>query len=109
MYCFGVSRTTLFGQVVRWQGVATWLHLVTLPLAIAGGVVLWRRKVTVIPFVALAVSATLTAAVSFGITRYRVGADVGLIVLVGVAAAAGWEALTRRRRGSADGTGTVSA
>jgi hypothetical protein len=58
------------------------------PLALAalGGLwVLIKRRVTVVPFLALFVMTTLTAAISFGITRYRVGADVGLVVLAGVA------------------------
>lgn len=98
------ATTEVLGRVVRWQAVATWLHLASLPVALAGGIVLWRRRITVLPFVALALSATLTAAVSFGITRYRVGADVGLIVLVGVATAAAWEALVRRRSTHAEPT-----
>ena len=51
--------------------------------SLAALVVLWRRRVTIIPFVAIAISVTLTAAVSFGITRYRVGADVALCILGG--------------------------
>ncbi|MEZ5141937.1 MAG: glycosyltransferase family 39 protein [Acidimicrobiales bacterium] len=73
-------------------------YYVMLPLALAALVLLWKRKVTIIPFVALALSATFTAAVSFGITRYRVGADVGLCVLTGVALDAGWRWLRGRRR-----------
>jgi hypothetical protein len=62
---------------------------------------LWRRKVTIVPFVALAVMATVTAAASFGITRYRVGADVGLTVLAGIALDALWR-WWRRRSASSD-------
>ena len=66
------------------------------PLAVGGLVALWRRKITIVPFVALAVMATVTAAASFGITRYRVGADVGLTVLAGVALDALWRWWRRR-------------
>jgi hypothetical protein len=41
--------------------------------------------------------ATTTAAMSFGITRYRVGLDVGLTVLAGVAVDALWRRFRRRR------------
>lgn len=61
--------------------------------SVAALVVLWRRKVTIIPFVAVIVMTTLTAAVSFGITRYRVGADVGITILAGVALDALWHRL----------------
>ncbi len=58
--------------------------------AIAGAAVLWRRRITIIPFVAIAATTTFAAAISFGITRYRVGADVALTVLAGVAIDALW-------------------
>ena len=58
--------------------------------SLAALVVLWRRRVTVIPFVAIFAMTTLTAAVSFGITRYRVGADVCLTILAAVAIDAVW-------------------
>jgi hypothetical protein len=58
------------------------------PLAVTAGgglVVLRRRRQPLSPYLAIAAMTTLTAAVSFGITRYRVGADVALTVLAGVA------------------------
>jgi hypothetical protein len=71
------------------------------PLAVtaaAGVVVLRRRRQTIAPYLAIAAMATLTAAVSFGITRYRVGADVALTVLAAVAV----DALIRRWRPASD-------
>jgi hypothetical protein len=60
--------------------------------------------------VAVAVMTTLTAAVSFGITRYRVGADVALVVLAAVTL----DAVVARRRarpatGAAEPPGVLSA
>jgi hypothetical protein len=80
-------------------------YYVLLPLSIGGVVVLWRRRITIVPFLALALMATITAAVSFGITRYRVGLDVGLTVLAGVALDALWR--WWRARGAADVTRPV--
>jgi len=71
------------------------------PLLGASLVALWlmrRRHITIVPFVAIAVMTTLTAAVSFGITRYRVGADVCLPILAAVAV----DAWLRRRDRAAD-------
>ncbi len=67
------------------------MYAAVLPLAAWGVVLLRRRRETIVPFVALFSSATLTAALSFGITRYRVGADVALLVLAGVALGLAWE------------------
>ena len=55
-----------------------------LPIAVAGVVLLWRRRVTVIPLVAPFVLVTFTAASTFGITRYRVPSEVALTVLAGL-------------------------
>jgi hypothetical protein len=71
------------GKLPSLAGMA--LYYPVLLLGLGALVVLWRRRVTVIPFVAIFAMTTLTAAVSFGITRYRVGADVALCVLAGVA------------------------
>jgi hypothetical protein len=76
----------------RWGMIQ---YYAMLPFGVLGLVALWRRRVTIIPFVAIAISVTLTAAVSFGITRYRVGADVALCI----AAAVGIDALVRWFRG----------
>jgi 4-amino-4-deoxy-L-arabinose transferase-like glycosyltransferase len=82
------------------------------PLAIAGVgglVLLRRRRQPLSPYLAIFAVTTLTAAVSFGITRYRVGADVALVVLAGVAL----DALVARRRATGaaarqePGTGSV--
>lgn len=67
--------------------------LVYYPLLALSGyglVVLRRRRVTLVPAIGVALSVTAAAASSFGITRYRVGADVVLCVLAGVAVAALW-------------------
>lgn len=85
----------------RWPSDAgVRLHLgLLLPAGVAGTVVLWRRRVPISPFVAQAVAVTITAAVSFGLTRYRVPVDVALVVLSGVAL----DALVRGRWPLADG------
>jgi hypothetical protein len=84
-----------------WQSAAMRQYFLMLALSVAGAVILFIRRVTIIPFVAIAISATLAAAVSFGITRYRVGADVGLCLLAAVPLDAAWRALRRRMKPAA--------
>jgi hypothetical protein len=62
--------------------------------SVAGLALLRRRRQTLVPYVAIMIVTTLTAAISFGITRYRAGADVALTVLGAVAV----DALLRRWR-----------
>lgn len=88
------------GRLPSLAGLLT--YYVLLPLAVAGAVVLRRRRTTIVPFVGLALTVCAAAASSFGITRYRVGADVALCVLAGVAVSAAWE--WWRRRGPAGAT-----
>jgi len=49
-------------------------------LAIAGLVMLRRRKVIIYPLVSLAVIATVAAMLAFGATRYRVPAEIAIVV-----------------------------
>ena len=46
---------------------------------------LWRRRVSLIPLLAAPVVVTFIAAVTYPSTRYRVSADVTIIVLAAVA------------------------
>ncbi len=56
-------------------------YYVMLVLSIAGLVVLRRRRVPIFPYIAIALSVTITVALSFGITRYRAPVDVVMPLL----------------------------
>ena len=70
----------------RW---ASWLGFVSfwllVPFAIAGAVLLRRRRVPITPLVAQFVIVAVTAAVIYGLVRFRVPAEVSLPVLGAVA------------------------
>jgi hypothetical protein len=91
------------GQNVRfnWQvegrgrlssRAAVLMYWALLPLAAGGAVVLWRRRIPLSPLLSMTVVITVTAAITMGITRYRVPVDVVVVVL----AAAAIEALVAR-------------
>jgi hypothetical protein len=90
----------------RRGDAASWSVLIgyylMLPFAIGGLVVMRRRRVPIFPMIAIAVSVTITVALSFGITRYRAPVDAVLPVLAAVALDALWR---RRDRPSADALG----
>lgn len=69
-------------------------YLALLPLATGGALLLWRRREALLPLAGWIPIATLTAAISFGNTRYRTAAEVSLVLLAAVAV----DALTERRR-----------
>ncbi len=68
---------------------ASWLAFasfwVLVPFAAWGGVLLRRRKVPITPLVAQFVIVTITAAAIYGLVRFRVPAEVSLVVLAAVA------------------------
>lgn len=76
-------------------------HYLVMALA-AFSVPLWRSRTSLIPPLSMVLSAAMAAAASFGISRYRVIADVALVVL----AAVGIERLLRL--GAARRTGALS-
>ena len=67
-----VSR---IGQRVYWAGI---------PVALVGLVLLRRRRRPVVPLVAQLAMVTITGVLAYGTVRFRMPADVVLVVLVGV-------------------------
>ncbi len=77
--------------------IGLWYFWVLLAPAAYGAVVLRRRGIAISPLLGLAVAVTLTAAASFGVTRYRVPAEVSLVILAAVGFDAGVTRLRARR------------
>ena len=63
---------------------------VLIPLAIGGLVVLRRRREPILPMLALGAMVTITAALFYGAVRFRVPADVAIVVCAAVALDAAW-------------------
>ena len=82
-----------------WLAFASFWLLV--PFAVWGGVLLRRRRVPITPLVAQFVIVTLTAAAIYGLVRFRVPAEVSLVVLAAVAVD---EWVARRRRSTEPGS-----
>lgn len=79
-------------RVNRDDGRPPWTNMLALgayaglvPLAVAGAVVLHRRKTSLIPLGAQVALVTVTAAVVWGAVRFRAPADVAMVILAGVA------------------------
>jgi 4-amino-4-deoxy-L-arabinose transferase-like glycosyltransferase len=73
---------------VSWAGFFAFWALV--PCAVVGAVKLRRRRVPITPLVAQFVMVTITAAAIYGLVRFRVPAEVSLVVLAAVAIDAWW-------------------
>lgn len=83
------------GKWPSWSGV--WMYYALLALSAYALVVMRKRRVPISPMVAIIAMVTVTAAISIGITRYRVGADVMLAILGGVGVDALWRRWSRPR------------
>jgi 4-amino-4-deoxy-L-arabinose transferase-like glycosyltransferase len=70
-------------RVVSWLGFATFWLLV--PVAAYGAVVLHRRRVPLTPLLSQVVMVTIIAAATYGLVRFRVPAEISIVVLAGVA------------------------
>ncbi len=83
----GAQRAQV-GVLVGW---------VLLPLAVWGGVLLWRRRVPLSPLLGWVAVSTVLAAANQPLQRFRIGGDVGLVVLaaVGLVSAARLPAVRR--------------
>jgi hypothetical protein len=69
---------------------------VLLPVAAAGTVVARRRHIRLWPFAATVVLVSVTTVAAYGIVRFRVPADVSIVVLAGLAVGAAVDRLKLR-------------
>lgn len=93
-YSEGDLETTGEGREgwASWWGYVMWWAMV--PASIYGAVVLRRRGRLVLPLVLTAVVITATAVAFYGLVRFRIPAEVAVVVL----SAAALDVLLRRRR-----------
>ena len=97
----GVDLDVFFERRGRWPSwFGTGMYYALVAPSIYALVVMRRRRVPISPMIAIAVMVTVTAAISIGITRYRVAADVALPVLGGVGVDALWRRFIETRANS---------
>ncbi len=78
-----------------WAAVGLVMYYALLPLAIAGTVLLRRRRVPSFPLWAIGLNVACSSALAFGQTRYRTTFEVSLVLLSAVALDALWSRLRR--------------
>lgn len=95
-------QTAQFDGTIEGRGLTEarlamiWYGMLMLA-GIPGIVLLWRRRQPVAPFLALAAAATIAAAITFGVQRYRLPFDVVLPILAAVGISAATDRLTAHR------------
>ncbi len=75
----------------RW---ASWIGIVQfwllVPAAVAGGVVLHRRRVRLLPLVAMPVLVFIVTTLFYGLPRFRLPAEIAFVVLAAAALDRAW-------------------
>jgi hypothetical protein len=87
---------TLEGRSVTASRIGLAFYYPLLALAVAGAVLLRRRRAPLWPLLAFLLMVSLTAIFVYGVTRFRFAAEPALCVLAAVAVAAAASAMKRR-------------
>lgn len=98
---YGVSLTVQYDAVIEGRGEGPshwglWMYYTMIPFAIGGALLLRHRRVPIYPIAMLFVITTLGAVMFFGATRYRAGAEPGLVLFAAVGVGAVARAALRR-------------
>jgi hypothetical protein len=88
-----LQTADLDGRGVNANRAGLVASYVLIPLAIAGLIVLRRRREPIVPMLALVTMVTITAALFYGAIRFRVPADVAIVACAAVALDAAWRKL----------------
>jgi hypothetical protein len=95
-----VDFESLEGRPRSWQWAGTCMFWVVVPFAVAGAVILRRRRRLVWPLAAAALTVTIVSAATYGQQRFRIAAEPALLVAAAVAIVAGIRRLRSRTGGS---------
>jgi hypothetical protein len=66
------------------------MYYALVPFGIYGLVLLRRRRIPIIPMLAILAASTLAAAVTFGVTRYRAPSEVVIVCTAAIGIAGCW-------------------
>lgn len=91
-----IDFESLEGRPRAWQLRGTVMYWILVPFAIAGAVVLRRRRRLLWPLAATAITVTIVAAATYGQQRFRIAAEPAILVLGAVALDAVWNAWRAR-------------
>jgi hypothetical protein len=89
------------GRPYHWAWVGLYTYYVLFALSIPGAVILFRRRTTLLPLVAVTLNVIIAMIITFGQTRYRTPFEVVLAVLASVTLDAVLRALFSARRARA--------
>ncbi len=81
----GVQLEAAVGRPAWVSRLGLWYFYILVPVAVAGAVILRRRRTLVFPFVSMILLSSITAVLAYGDARFALEADVAMAMLAGVA------------------------
>jgi 4-amino-4-deoxy-L-arabinose transferase-like glycosyltransferase len=102
-------NSVLEGRTKKASRLALWQYYVLMPPALAGLVVLRRRRVPIMPLIAPAIVVTIAAALTYGVLRYRVTVEPGIVLAAAVSIDVVWTSVSNRRRARRSGASDPKA
>jgi 4-amino-4-deoxy-L-arabinose transferase-like glycosyltransferase len=91
-------NAVLEGRTRAASRVAVASYWLLMPLTIAGLIVMRLRRVPIIPLLAPAIVVTIAAAITYGVLRYRVTVEPGIVLAAAVSVDVLWTSLVDGRR-----------
>ena len=85
----------------RWALVGLGMYYTLVVLSVGGLVILRRRRIPILPLVAVGLDVVVSVALTFGQTRYRTTFEVALVLAAAVQLEWVWARLGRRGTGGA--------
>jgi len=76
-----VRLESLEGRTVRWQTLGTRMFWLLIPFAVAGAVLLSRRRANLAPLLATVALVVITSVLTYGNQRFRIAAEPATVVL----------------------------
>jgi hypothetical protein len=98
--------STVETRPYRWALVGLGMYYVLVVLSIGGLVILRRRRVPILPLVAVALDVCVSVALTFGQTRYRTTFEVALVLAAAVQLDWVWTTIRGRRHDGLSGADT---
>ena len=91
-----VRLESLEGRTVRWQTLGTRMYWLLLPFAVAGAVLLARRRENLVPLLATIALVAVTSVLTYGNQRFRIAAEPATVVLAAAGVVAAGRTARRR-------------
>jgi hypothetical protein len=98
--------STVETRPYRWALVGLGMYYALVALSVGGLIILRRRRIPILPLVAIGLDVCVSVALTFGQTRYRTTFEIALVMAAAVQLDWAWNRIWGRREGSGADSGS---